>query len=59
MQVSWQDSIYRGGTGGVPKTTQDSYALVNLMASYDWTKHLTTTLNVNNVTDEKYYGRSE
>ena len=55
VQVSWQDSIYRGGTGGVPKTTQDSYALVNLMASYDWTKHLTTTLNVNNVTDEKYY----
>ncbi|MBQ23864.1 TonB-dependent siderophore receptor [Alcanivorax sp.] len=55
VQVSWQDSIYRGGTGGIPKTTQDSYALVNLMASYDWTKHLTTTLNVNNVTDEKYY----
>jgi len=54
VQVSWQDSIFRGGTGGVPKTTQDDYTLVNLMASYDWTRNLTTTLNLNNVTDEKY-----
>lgn len=54
VQVSWQDTIFRGGTGGVPKTTQDDYALVNLMASYDWTRNLTTTLNLNNVTDEKY-----
>lgn len=54
VQVSWQDSIFRGGTGGVPKTTQDDYTLVNLMTSYDWTRNLTTTLNLNNVTDEKY-----
>ncbi|MFT6488122.1 MAG: outer membrane receptor for ferric coprogen and ferric-rhodotorulic acid [Alcanivorax sp.] len=54
VQVSWQDSIFRGGSGGVPKTTQDDYTLVNLMASYDWTRNVTTTLNLNNVTDEKY-----
>ena len=54
VQVSWQDSIFRGGSGGVPKTTQDDYTLVNLMASYDWTRNITTTLNLNNVTDEKY-----
>lgn len=54
VQVSWQDSIFRGGSGGVPKTRQDAYTLVNLMASYDWTRNITTTLNLNNVTDEKY-----
>ena len=54
VQVSWQDSIFRGGSGGVPKATQDDYTLVNLMASYDWTRNITTTLNLNNVTDEKY-----
>lgn len=33
---------------------QDAYALLNLMARYDINKHLSTSLNVNNVTNEKY-----
>ncbi|KGD64154.1 outer membrane ferric siderophore receptor [Alcanivorax nanhaiticus] len=53
-RVSWQDSIFRGGENGVPKTTQGAYTLVDLMAGYDWTKQFSTTLNVNNVSDEKY-----
>ncbi|MCG8393197.1 MAG: TonB-dependent siderophore receptor [Pseudomonadales bacterium] len=53
-RIRWQDSIFRGGNG-VPKTTQGAYTLVDLMASYDWTRDFSTTLNVNNVTDEKYY----
>lgn len=51
-RVSWQDSIYRGS--GVAKRTQGAYTLVDLMAGYDWTKQFSTTLNVNNVSDEKY-----
>jgi len=63
LSVSWQDSIYRDDVidsdgDFVPdlpvRAKQGSYALVNLMASYDWTRNLTTTLNLNNVTDEKY-----
>ena len=33
---------------------QKDYALLNLMARYDINKHLSTSVNVNNVTNEKY-----
>jgi outer membrane receptor for ferric coprogen and ferric-rhodotorulic acid len=33
---------------------QDAYALVDLMASYDFDDHWSTSLNMNNVTDQKY-----
>ena len=52
-QVSWQDGIYRDQGAGVT-TRQDDYALVDLMASYQITENLEGTLNINNVTDEKY-----
>ncbi|MQX52121.1 TonB-dependent siderophore receptor [Alcanivorax sediminis] len=51
-RVSWQDSIYRGTAPA--KRTQEAYTLVDLMAGYDWTRQFSTTLNVNNVSDEKY-----
>ena len=35
--------------------TQDSYVLLNLMAGYQFTPSLSATLNVYNVTNEKYY----
>lgn len=34
---------------------QDDYTVVNLMARYRFNEHLSTTLNLNNVFDEKYY----
>jgi len=34
---------------------QDDYTVVNLMARYRLTDHLSTTLNLNNLLDEKYY----
>ncbi|WP_178091418.1 TonB-dependent siderophore receptor [Halopseudomonas laoshanensis] len=52
-QASWQDVIYREQGAGIT-SRQDAYALVDLMASYDLSENLTATLNVNNVTDEKY-----
>ncbi|MDD2056476.1 TonB-dependent receptor [Pseudomonas sp. GD03860] len=34
---------------------QDDYAVVNLMARYRFTDHLSSSLNLNNLLDEKYY----
>ena len=60
--VKWQDDIYQ--TDGVASTgpkagqeiriVQKSYALVNLMASYEVNDKLTARLNLNNITDKKY-----
>ncbi|MEK1907270.1 MAG: TonB-dependent siderophore receptor [Pseudomonas sp.] len=56
--VNWQDSIYTYATnpaGNPEKIEQDAYALVNLMARYEFTENLSGQLNANNVTDEKYF----
>lgn len=45
----WQSDIQGGGI------TQDAYAVVDLMASYDITENWTASINVFNVFDEKYY----
>ncbi|WP_168016041.1 TonB-dependent siderophore receptor [Halomonas salinarum] len=53
-RLRWQDDIERERDNADGKTRQDAYALVDLMASYDFNDSLTGSLNVNNVTDEKY-----
>jgi outer membrane receptor for ferric coprogen and ferric-rhodotorulic acid len=61
-QLRWQSDISQdqglattGPKAGEPiETEQDSYYLVDLMASYDFAPNWNATLNVNNVTDEKY-----
>lgn len=61
-KVRWQSSISQdqgnattGPNAGEKITTeQASYAVVDLMASYDFSRNWNATLNVNNVTDEKY-----
>lgn len=60
--LRWQDDIHRVGgaattgprKGQEIRIAQDSYALVNLMASYEFNKNLTGRLNLNNITDRKY-----
>ena len=52
MTVNWQSRVTN--TSGGNETKQESYALVNLMAGYDFTDHFNAKLRVNNVTDEKY-----
>ncbi len=52
-RLSWQEAIYRDQGAGVT-TRQDDYALLDLMASYDISQNLSASLNLNNVTDEKY-----
>lgn len=61
-QARWQSSISQDqGTvsigpnaGQQIETEQDSYAVIGLLASYDFNRNWNATLNVNNVTDEKY-----
>ncbi|MDN3522201.1 TonB-dependent siderophore receptor [Halomonas ramblicola] len=53
-RVRWQDDIERPRDFADGKTRQEAYAVVDLMASYDFSDNLTASLNVNNVTDEKY-----
>jgi outer membrane receptor for ferric coprogen and ferric-rhodotorulic acid len=56
--VNWQDSIYTyaiNPAGNSERIDQDAYALVNLMARYEITENLSAQVNVNNVTDEKYF----
>ncbi|WP_198086665.1 TonB-dependent receptor [Variovorax sp. E3] len=50
--VSWQTAV------GSASVTQGSYALVNLMARYDIDRHLSATLNVNNLFNRKYFNYS-
>ncbi|AOY88466.1 TonB-dependent receptor [Marinobacter salinus] len=61
-EIRWQSGISQEqgvattgpNAGATIVTEQDSYAVVDLMASYDFAHHWNATLNVNNVTDEKY-----
>ncbi|MBZ2169458.1 TonB-dependent siderophore receptor [Marinobacter sp. F4216] len=61
-QIRWQSEISQEqgvattgpNAGTTIVTEQDAYAVVDLMASYDVARNWNATLNVNNVTDEKY-----
>ena len=59
--VNWESENYMQTTnpvtGASERLQQSSYALVDLMASYDFTDALTAQLNVKNVLDEKYYSQ--
>jgi outer membrane receptor for ferric coprogen and ferric-rhodotorulic acid len=61
--IRWQNATSRiqgvvgegfANAGEQIVTEQDSYALVGLMARYALTEDLQVSLNINNVTDEKY-----
>ncbi|AEE67702.1 ferric alcaligin siderophore receptor [Bordetella pertussis] len=55
--VDWQSRMYQAAASprGNVEVEQDSYALVSLMARFDFNKKLSATLNVNNLFDKKYY----
>ncbi|GFM86045.1 ligand-gated channel protein [Pseudomonas cichorii] len=50
-RLQWQSSTELDTNKNV---SQEAYALVDLMASYDIDEHWSTSLNMNNVTDRKY-----
>jgi iron complex outermembrane receptor protein/outer membrane receptor for ferric coprogen and ferric-rhodotorulic acid len=59
--VSWQSRTYYDTTLGFGASAvsahfeQKGYTLAGLMAAYDFTDNLRGTLNLNNVTDRKYF----
>ena len=53
--ANWQDDTY--SVNGDIRLAQSSYALVNLMARYDISEATSLQLNIDNVTDEKYYSQ--
>lgn len=60
--VNWQDSVHtfaNNPAGNREKIEQEAFALVNLMARYDVTENLTAQLNVDNLTDKKYFDMFE
>lgn len=52
--LQWQDKIKLYDANLNSTITQDAYALVNLMASYEINDHLLLQANAKNVTDKKY-----
>lgn len=58
--VNWQNETYSEGLDPLDqpgRLTQDAYALVSLMARYNFTDDLSAQFNAANVTDEKYYSQ--
>ncbi|MCF7220695.1 TonB-dependent siderophore receptor [Lysobacter sp. TLK-CK17T] len=58
-RLNWQGDIYRetaiiGSDGRPARINQDAYALLGLMARYDFAPQWSATVNLDNVTDEKY-----
>jgi outer membrane receptor for ferric coprogen and ferric-rhodotorulic acid len=51
--LNWRSATHRDEAGGIV-VRQPAYALLNLMARYDFTDKLSATLNLNNVTDKRY-----
>lgn len=54
QSVAWQD-IYNTPRGGYEEFSQESYWLVDAMARYQFTKNVSTTLNINNIFDKSYF----
>ena len=60
--INWQDDIYRvqdtitvgANAGQNAITTQKAYSLINLMTSYKINRNFDISLNINNITNEKY-----
>jgi outer membrane receptor for ferric coprogen and ferric-rhodotorulic acid len=57
--LDWQSDIHReialtDASGQPLRIEQDAYALLDLMARYDFAENWHATLNLDNVTDEKY-----
>ena len=56
--VRWESQsgfTSRGPGGQQFDSSQSSYALVDLMARYQFNRQWSATLNLNNVLDKKYY----
>lgn len=53
--LRWQSEIYQDNGPNKTRFTQDSYALVDLMARYKINENLLVNFNLNNLFNEKYH----
>jgi iron complex outermembrane receptor protein/outer membrane receptor for ferric coprogen and ferric-rhodotorulic acid len=53
--VSYQSSIYYDEAGGLGRASQGGVTLFGLMARYDFNRHVSASVNVENLTDKYYY----
>jgi outer membrane receptor for ferric coprogen and ferric-rhodotorulic acid len=56
--VNWQSTVYtyaQNPQGVSERIEQKAYALVNLMARYEFSKQLSAQLNINNLFDKTYF----
>ncbi|WIO75617.1 TonB-dependent receptor [Porticoccaceae bacterium LTM1] len=53
MSARWQDDIYFVSSFG--RISQESYVVLGSYASYDITDNISLELNIDNLTDEKYF----
>lgn len=53
--VSYQSSIYYDEASGLGRATQGGLTLIGLMARYEFDKKLSASLNIENLTDKRYY----
>ena len=53
--MNWNSETSLYFTTYKTRVEQDAYKVANLMARYQVTDQLSTTLNLNNLFDEKYY----
>jgi len=58
--ISWQSRFWNAATkpdGSRSRITQSDVVLINLMAAYTIDAHWSTTLNISNALDKRYYSR--
>jgi outer membrane receptor for ferric coprogen and ferric-rhodotorulic acid len=59
--VNWEGDSYtlttNPVTGDSERLTQDAFTLVSIMARYEFSEHMTTQVNVDNLLDEEYFGQ--
>ena len=53
--LSYQSSIYYDEYYGLGRANQGGLTLLGLMARYEFNKHLSASLNIDNLTDKRYY----
>lgn len=55
--IRWQSEIFSDNVGpkGDQRFTQKQYSIVDVMARYKMSENLSTTVNINNLFDKKYY----
>lgn len=53
--VSYQSSIYYDEASGLGRASQGGVTLFGLMARYDFNRHVSASINVENLTDKYYY----